>query len=424
MLPFDRRQFASGVAAFWASPTVLLGADDTTVVAPFQPDTLFLTWPGDPTTTMTVQWVVEPDATADATVFYQPASRGFFDTSAPKWSEAKPTAKPFPLTELTNFRAELTGLSPGTEYRFKIGKNSPTYKFRTMPAKATNDFTFISGGDAGVNPHVIENNKQAAKQDPYFAVVGGDLAYDNGTSSKTYLAWLRDYSKHMVDTKGRLIPMVVCIGNHEVKGGYNKTRADAPFFFAHFDGLFRDTSFGVLDFGDYLSLVLMDTGHVSKIGGDQTDWLDKTLAARTERDHLIVVNHVPCYPSFRPAEAPAGSVGKAGTGEEQRKNWVPLFEKHNVDLVLEHHDHTFKRTHALKGGLKDKNGIVYLGDGSWGKLRNASKAEERSYIAHASTSYHITVHRLEGDKRFHMALEEGGKIVDVCTTEKKVRRKG
>jgi len=424
MFSLDRRQFTGGLAALMAAPTVLLGGDDTTVVAPFTPETLFLTWQGDPTTTMTVQWVGGKDATDDTTIYYQRAARGFFEAGPLAWNEAKSSAKAFPLTELTNFRAELTKLTPGTEYRMKIGKNSPVYKFRTMPAKATNDFTFISGGDAGVNQHVIENNKQAAKQDPYFAIVGGDLAYDNGTNAKTYLAWLRDYSKYMIDTKGRLIPMVVCIGNHEVKGGYNKTRAEAPFFFAHFDGLYKDTAYAALDFGDYLSLVLMDTGHVSKIAGDQTDWLDKALAARTERPHLIVVNHVPCYPSYRPAEAPAGSILRAGTGEEQRKNWVPLFEKHNVDLVLEHHDHTFKRTHPMKDGLKDKNGILYLGDGSWGKLRNASKAESRSYIAHASTSYHITVHRLEAEQRFHMALEEGGKIVDVCTTEKKIRRKG
>ncbi len=423
MFPIDRRQFASGLAALLAAPAVLLRDDHATVVAPFKPDTLFLTWQGDPTTTMTVQWVGEADATDDTTIYYYAAPKGFFDAPPTAWDAVKTTAKPFPLTELTNFRAELTGLTPGTEYRMKIGNAPKVYKFRTMPAKATNELTFISGGDCGVNPHAIENNKQAAKQDPWFAVVGGDLAYDNGVNSKTYLDWLRNYSKYMIDTKGRLIPLVVCIGNHEMRGGYNGNRGGAPFFFAHFDGLFKDTSYAAIDFGDYLSLVLLDTGHAAKIGGDQTDWLDGVLAARTERPHLIVVNHVPCYPSFRSPEAVAGS-SQAGTGAAQRKHWVPLFEKHNVDLVLEHHDHTFKRTHPMKGGLKDKNGILYLGDGSWGQLRNASRAESRSYIAHASTSYHLTVHRLEGEQRFHMALEEGGKIVDVCRTEKKIRRKG
>ncbi len=428
MPPLDRRRFAgtslAGLAALFATPAVLLGQDVPKTPAPAVPDTLFLTWRGDPTTTMTVQWVGAKDASADTSVYTTPSARGWFETSLPVWTEAKTAETPFPLTELTNFRAELTGLTPGAEYRMRIGSGSKVFKFRTMPAKATDEITFISGGDCGVGPHVVENNKQAAKQDPRFAVVGGDLAYDNGIGPKTYLSWLKDYSRHMVDTKGRLIPMIVCIGNHEVKGGYGKTRAEAPFFFAHFDGLFADTSYAALDFGDYLSLVLLDTGHTARIDCDQTDWLDRALAARTEREHLIVVQHVPCYPSFRPAEAPAGSTVLAGTGAEQRKHWVPLFEKHNVDLVLEHHDHTFKRTHPMKDGLKDKNGILYLGDGSWGKLRNASKAESRSYIAHASTSYHITVHRLEAEQRFHMALEEGGKIVDVCRTEKKVRRKG
>jgi hypothetical protein len=90
--------------------------------------------------------------------------------------------------------------------------------------------------------------------------------------------------------------------------------------------------------------------------------------------------------------------------------------------VLEHHDHTFKRTHPLKGGLVDPNGILYLGDGSWGKLRVPKAPEERPYLATVNGSYHLTLHRLEGECRFHMALEETGKIIDVCMTQKKRRR--
>ena len=433
MLPLDRRQFSAlslgGLAAILAAPTILLdpGKPRPPVkVPPFQPDTLFLTWRDDPTTTMTVQWVGGVADAEDMAVHYTPMTPVEDDgpeAGWPLWSEVQPTTKPFPLTAMTNFRAELRGLDPGTEYLLKIGTASPIYRFRTMPSKATDAITFVSGGDCGVNPHVIENNKQAAKRDPWFAVIGGDLAYDNGSNAKLYLDWLRNYSKHMVDTQGRLIPMVVCLGNHEVRGGYSNKRADAPFFFAHFDGLFEDTSYAALDFGDYLSLVLMDTGHVSKIGGDQTDWLDRTLRERTERPHLIVVGHVPCYPSARSALGPPGS-GQLGTGEDQRKHWVPLFERHNVDLVLEHHDHTFKRTFPMKGGLKDKNGILYLGDGSWGQIRPVGKRESRPYIAAASATYHLTLHRLEDEERVHTAMEERGKIVDLCRTTKKVRRKG
>jgi hypothetical protein len=131
---------------------------------------------------------------------------------------------------------------------------------------------------------------------------------------------------------------------------------------------------------------------------------------------LICANHVPAYPSFRPSD---GTAEKGGTGDDQRKFWCPLFEKFNVDVVLEHHDHTFKRTHPLKGGLIDKNGVIYLGDGSWGKLRAPKKPEERPYLATVAEAYHMTVHRLEGNQRFHVALEESGRVADVCMTNGK-----
>src|SRR6185503_2559340 len=107
---------------------------------------------------------------------------------------------------------------------------------------------------------------------------------------------------------------ISCIGNHEVVGGYKATREKSPAYLSVFDGLFRDNTFNVLDFGDYLSLVLLDTGHIAPIGGEQTSWLAKTLAERQDRPHLIVANHVPAYPSYR---APDNVVGDGGTGYEQ-----------------------------------------------------------------------------------------------------------
>ena len=50
-----------------------------------------------------------------------------------------------------------------------------------------------------------------------FALIGGDLGYDNGRSVEVSLAFLRNYSKHMRGGDGRLIPMITCIGNHEVE---------------------------------------------------------------------------------------------------------------------------------------------------------------------------------------------------------------
>jgi hypothetical protein len=381
---------------------IIKTADDP----PFHPDTLFLTWQRDPTTTMTVQWIGARGETADTTITYK-------TLKADEWLSQATTAKPYPETDLKVFCTELTGLTSGTDYQFRIGKASPAYRFRTMPAKATDTIPFISGGDCGVNPHAVANNIQAAKQDPMFAVIGGDLGYDNGKSVETSLAFVRNYSKHMIGRDGRLIPMVTCIGNHEVDGGYNKPRSKAPFYYALFDGLYQETSYATLDFGDYLSLVLLDTNHTSPIDGDQTAWLEKTLKARVDHPNVIVVNHVPAYPSYRKAE---GTEGKAGTGEGNRKHWVPLFEKYRVPVVLEHHDHTFKRTKRLLGGHEDADGVLYLGDGSWGKLRNPQAPDKLSYLAASSRDYHLSLHRIQGDERFHLELDETGRVMDVSRT--------
>jgi acid phosphatase type 7 len=437
MTPANRRAFlrssAGGLASVLFAGHSLSAAEPLEVAPPpravisavptgLKPqDTLFLTWQRDPTTTITVQWVgPEKDAPSTVRVTTKNGDDG--------WKTGKVVTKPFGNTVVKVHRCEFTGLTPGTEYLLQIGTSIQTCRFRTMPAKATDTFTWVSGGDCGTGPHAIGTNIIAAKQEPYFALIGGDLGYDNGSSAKTAITFLQNYSKHMIDPKGRLIPMVTCIGNHEVRGGYKGKRSDATYYLPLFDGLYKETTYGALDFGDYLSLVLLDTGHVSEVKGAQADWLDSALAERQDRPHLIVANHVPAYPSYRaPNSTPPSGIAGAltalgikertgGTGDDNRKYWCPLFEKYAVDAVLEHHDHTFKRTHPLKGGLRDKYGVPYLGDGSWGQLRPPATPEKRPYLAAVGQAYHMTVHRLEGEQRYHIALEESGKIADVFGT--------
>ncbi|MCC7424514.1 MAG: metallophosphoesterase family protein [Planctomycetaceae bacterium] len=417
----DRRRFlASTLGGMTAANFVpSLFAEDRPAIAErplaapdAAPASLFLTWQKDPTTTMTIQWI---GPACDTSIHYGRVTDAI-------WHARNVSVRPFPGTDLRVHRCELTGLTPGAEYVFQIGETPRLHRFRTMPAKATDTLQFVSGGDCGTGEHAIGTNILAAKQEPFFALIGGDLAYDNGTSPRTFVKFLENYSRHMIDPVGRLIPMLSCLGNHEVKGGYNGKREAAQHYLSVFDGLFAEKTYGVLDIGDYLSLVLLDTGHIAPIGGEQTDWLQSVLADRQERPHLIVANHVPAYPSYR---APVGATGKPGTGAENRRHWSTLFERYNVDVVLEHHDHTYKRTHPLTDGLKDKNGVLYLGDGSWGKLRAPQKPEARPYLAASSRAYHMTVHRLEGDQRFHVALEESGRVADVCmSASKRPARRG
>jgi acid phosphatase type 7 len=378
----------------------------------FEPTALFLTWQRDPTTTMTVQWIGSEKEGAERPVWFSKNGSG-------QWRRQPATPKRYPRSDKWIHRTELTGLTPDTEYVFRVGLDSAEQRFRTMPSKATNPIHFVSGGDAGIGVHPVQTNRVAAAQAPQFVVIGGDLAYENGKDANVFLEFLKNYSRDVRDRE-RLIPMLACIGNHEVDGGYGKPRSDAPFFYALFDGLFTETGYASLDFGDYLSLVLLDTNHTTPIEGAQTDWLAQTLKRREQCPSVFVFNHVPAYPSFRPFDAGLFG-GDAGTGVGNRQHWVPLFERYNVDAVFEHHDHTFKRTHPLLDGHTNKNGIVYLGDGSWGKIRKPAKPEARPYLAVTDEAYHLSVHRIEGDQRFHVALSDTGRVVDVCATTKRPR---
>jgi hypothetical protein len=379
-------------------------------------ETLFLTWQRDPTTTITVQWVGPPKE-APATVRVAPHA------GENGWREGAVEVKDFGKTAYKVHRCEFTGLTPGTEYILQLGTSGQICRFRTMPAKATDTFTWVSGGDCGTGPHAVGTNIIAAKQEPYFALIGGDLGYDNGTSAKSAIQFYQNYSKHMIDPQGRLIPMVSCLGNHEVRGGYKGKRSDATYYLPLFDGLYPEATYNTLDFGDYLSLVLLDSAHISPIEGRQTEWLEGVLKERQDRPHLFAVNHVPAYPSYRsPGTSKSGVFDKiglltgVGTGAGNRKFWCPLFERYGVDAVLEHHDHTFKRTHPLIDGMKHKYGVPYLGDGSWGMLRAPAAPEKRPYLAAVGKAYHMTVHKLEGDQRYHIAVEESGRIADVYST--------
>jgi hypothetical protein len=401
--------------------------------AAFQPSTLFLTWHKDPTTTMDVQWVGTAGETSDTKIYYtsEPippslkwVARKRAEEEKITWQVCETKTKPYPMSDFKVFRAELAELTPDTAYSFKIGKASPIYQFRTMPSKANDTIHFISGGDCGVNAAAIANNIVAANQDPMFAIIAGDLGYDNGRSIEVSLAFLRNYSKHMVTRQGRLIPLIAGIGNHEVSGSYNQQRDKGTFFYPLFDGLYPETGYATLDFGDYLSLVLLDTGHTSPIEGEQTEWLEATLKARVDHPHVLVFNHVPAYPSYRnPVGVPAGDgkQAKLGTGEGQRTHWVPLFEKYRVPLVQEHHDHTFKRTKPLLDGLENSNGVLYLGDGSWGRIRNPRTPDALHVMAKTSQDYHLSLHRIQGEERFHLAMDEHGRVMDVCRTGQRTK---
>jgi acid phosphatase type 7 len=115
-------------------------------------------------------------------------------------------------------------------------------------------------------------------------------------------------------------------------------------------------------FSDKLLILSLDVGYQYTIEGEQTNWLNSELEA-SEYKIKLVQYHSPIYPACSPnRDTKVQELGK--------KYWVPLFEEFNVTLVSENHNHIFKRSKPIKQGKIDPNGITYIGEGSWGAVRN------------------------------------------------------
>jgi acid phosphatase type 7 len=184
---------------------------------------------------------------------------------------------------------------------------------------------------------------------------------------------------------------VPAIGNHEVDGSYLQPRENAPFYFNRFVAP-EPRNYYVLEFGPDLVVVTLDSDHITDIT-DQNEWLDETLEAHQDKRWKLVQWHVAAWPSVRDFD------GRIPV--KIRENWVPIIEKHNVDLVIEAHDHAYKRTVPIRNNRQDnENGIIYTGDGGWGApIRDTKDPDDYWWLEEAVKIDHFWKFTLSEDGR-------------------------
>ncbi|MGZ3633198.1 MAG: fibronectin type III domain-containing protein [Parachlamydiaceae bacterium] len=372
------------------------------------PIAVYLTWEGDPTTTITIQWLSMPDETSNLVKYH--SLNDFIPLHAVATTQFLPQDVPYLL-----HRVQLTNLKPGTEYSFQIEDLHTTYKFQTLPLTLTDPLRFVVGGDIYHNSleSVRETNLQAAQTNPAFALLGGDLAYSTDKVKRKedvhrWFAWLNLWTQTMITPAGCLIPIVATLGNHDTCGRFGKTPDYAEFFYA----LFKtpcNQGYRTFDAGRYLAITLLDSGHTHPIHGIQTRWLHKVLAYRQSYLHKFAIYHVPAYPSTRHFNAAKSPF--------IRRYWVPLFEKYHLDAAFENHDHNYKRTVPILNGKEHPNGVLYLGDGSWGVDHETrpKTSNQAWYLAKTVPIRHFILVTLNGHQRAFEAINYKGEIFDSYT---------
>lgn len=381
------------------------------------PVALYLTWKDDPTTSMVIDWHILPEENTDSMVYY----RKYSDKH---WQTTVADKMKFPFSDRNIFRKEITGLSPDTRYAFKVGSFDRIYYFETMPSNIDEKpLMFAVGGDTYDRGHEARQvwmermNKIVLQYKPKFIFWGGDLAYADGKADQVWrwYGWFDAIKKTLIDDEGNVIPIIATIGNHETNKSirsldekyWNKdsTRiALAPFFYQllAFPG---QPGYKALDFGNYLTILALDSDHSNPISGDQTKWLKKMLRKRKNRPHVFPAYHVPAYPSVKPFDQT--------TSVSVRKNWTPLFDRFHVPLAFEFHDHVYKRTPQIRNNKVDPKGIMYIGDGGWGtQLKAPKSADTLWYVDKIVRERNAVLVSLYKKERHIRAVNEFGQIID------------
>ncbi|MBI1785239.1 metallophosphoesterase family protein [Candidatus Sumerlaeota bacterium] len=382
------------------------------------PRHVYLTWQGDTAHSITVNYQTLPKDGKDV-----PESDVFYDTEArapgfPQLYRYNASGRSHKITGLPDGRmihwVELTSLIPGRTYYFIAGDPLNWYtaprKFRTIPDDA-DKLRFVIGGDIGTGGDPELLFQQAAAQSPDFAVVGGDIAYANDDFKEVghWDEWLDNWERRMTTPEGLTIPMMLAIGNHEVLGGSSRNFSNVKFYFGFFAQEFGHSYFS-RRFGKNVAILALDTGHFAPHAGSQAEWLDQSLASLTSVSHRFCVYHVPLYPSHR-AHDDDGSV----TG---RRVWAPIFEKYQITAAFENHDHTFKRTKRIRAGAEDpEHGILYLGDGCWGRPARTVDNQIRWYLDKQASLQHFWRVDVMGDRVEYRAITKSGKIFDVYPSD-------
>ncbi|WP_155054799.1 purple acid phosphatase family protein [Streptomyces blattellae] len=307
--------------------------------------------------------------------------------------------------------AKLTHLRPGMTYYYGVGHDGfdpaephltgTLGTFTTAPGHKK-PFTFTAFGDQGVSYHGLANDSLILGQDPVFHLHAGDIAYadpagagrtaDTGFDSRVWDQFLAQ-----TESVAKSVPWMVSYGNHDMEAWYspNGYGGEEARFTLPGNGPDQANLPGVYSFvyGN-TAIISLDPNDVSYeipanlgiSGGTQSTWFEaqlKKYRAAPDIDFIVVFFHHCAYCTST-SHASEGGV---------RQEWVPLFEKYTVDLVINGHNHQYERTDVIKGdkvakklpigetAYPETEGVVYVTAGAAGRSLYAFSAPD-SYEGH------------------------------------------
>jgi 3',5'-cyclic AMP phosphodiesterase CpdA len=319
------------------------------------PDRIVVTFASDPARTIAVSWRTDPSAEVTQAQIVKATPDARFDAGA---ETVTARTEPLDLARVPGAKSVLTvsenaglppvhyhsamfsGLEPDTLYAYRVsggqGKWSEWFQVRTAPLSGPVSFLYLGDAQNGILSHWARTIRAAYAKAPdaRFIIHAGDLV-NQGSRDFEWAQWFK-----AVGFIHGMIPAVPVAGNHE----YSRVGADPataqrmlsivwrPQFMLPVDETLPDdlkeTVYSVR-YGSDLEIFVLDTNAPDV--AVQARWLDAKLANSTARWRVATFHH-PVFSSAGDRDNP-----------RQRSALLPVLKKHDVDLVLQGHDHTYAR---------------------------------------------------------------------------------
>jgi acid phosphatase type 7 len=370
---------------------------------PDKPLYVRLGFSADPATTASVIWYTEKVEIQGAGVEYgQSAEFGKFSA-----------AESFEISGFTGqfHEAKLFGLAPGSIVKYRVGGKSgvsSTHSFPTAPA-ADEDakFSFVLLGDSraefeGIGAGYPELLARLGKENPLpsFVLDSGD--FTNFSQPAEWFQWLK-----AGQGSSEKLPRMTAFGNHEWVAQTYYSLMNLP---EENDGKWYSLRYGPL----LIMALNTGLGH-GTLDKAQIPYVEKILS-ESDAPWKLVFFHMGPYN--------AGNHNGKSVTQEIRDQWVPLFEKYGVDLVVSGHDHNYQRFGNLREGAKvgPGEGPFYLISGGAGAPLYSARTESADYQLLDANGFVKTEHyilaTLDGDSLKLEAKKLDGSIFDTILLTK------
>ncbi len=406
------------------------------------PDRVILTWSGDTATTQSVTWRTEKGVKEGIGQIAESAPGPSFDPLSSKDASGAGARNSTAKTELlvtssneANYHSvTFTGLKPASKYVYRVGGKphwSEWFQFETASEKPE-PFGFIYVGDAQdeIKRHWSRLIRQAYADMPRakFILHAGDLI-SSGTSDSQWGEW-----HTAAGWINGTIPSIPSPGNHEygsppktveelkadardaiLGGGLAEKKKARPAIVApHWRAQFTLPTHGPPGLEETCYYLDVQGVRVICLNSmerqeDQVPWLDRALKDNPNR-WTVVTFHVPLYSTAK---------GRAQGDPDKavRKFWRPLFDRYEVDLVLQGHDHSYGRSglmrddNALRGAQDyDRKGAVYVVSVSGPKQYDLNV--QPWMVASAEKKQFYQLIRIDGDRLRFEARTADGELYD------------